>query len=242
MGTVVVALLLGYWFFYHTVRGGSFAVYIFGGIHAPLSVKWECAPITDLRVEKKFTLPLLFDEETKNELRGFWYYSYFRQCLYDHGYDFNGNAVPKSDLTLRGLTSTYTNPYGGFSFTMLQNGVQDVDNKLDVDFNDNLFVSLLTVAGETLQVHTFLKDPDYTTFTQIEENLKHLSMSTADIKSKEVVENGNGVRMLRVHETDGTEGIVFMTPALHVIHIFGPETLNATINEIASSLALIPTE
>jgi len=231
--TVLIAMLIGYWFFYHTVRGGAFAVYIFGGIHAPLSVKWECGAITDANVEKKFMLPLLFDEKTKNELRGFWYYSYFRQCLYNNGYDFSGNVVPDSNIS----ENTYSNSYGGFSFSVPEKTTLTSDNKLDVDFHDQLLVSTLTMGSETLFIHAYLKNDDFKTFDDLKTNLQYISLSKADIENSDIVKNAQGAEVLRVRDIEGTEGIVFLTPSLHVVYIFGGPTLKGTLDVIASSIS-----
>lgn len=230
----LIAGIIGYWFTMHTVRGSSFALYVIGGWHAPLGVKWKCAAKTDLTVDKKFTLPLLFDQKTKNELKGFWYYSYYRQCLYDSGYDFKGNAIPKSTIT----EGVYTNPYGGFSFSVPVNTSLMSDNVLDVDFHDQLLVSMLKTDKAELSVHMYLKDTDITTFINLSDTLKNISLQTAPINAREIFENANGLQLLRVTDTDGTEGIIFMTPDLHIVHIFGPLSLKNLIDAIALNLTV----
>ena len=74
---IVVIFGGGYWFLMHTARGGSLALYaIGGGRGAPAAVHLACAVETDPRVNSKFELPLAFDDATKDQLKGFWYYSY----------------------------------------------------------------------------------------------------------------------------------------------------------------------
>jgi hypothetical protein len=219
----------------HTVRGSSFALYAVGGWHAPIATKWHCAMETDINVDKKFTLPLLFDEDTKNELKGFWYYSYYRQCLYNNGYDFKGNPIPKSTI----IDITYSNPYGEFSFPVPPHTTLTTDNTLNVDNHDKLLVSTLTIGNEVLTIHTFLRDEDFTSFESLKNNLQHISLSTADIENSDAIKNANGVDVLRVRDTEGTEGVVFLTPSLHVVYIFGASQLKDTIDTITEGLSTL---
>ncbi len=230
--TLIVALLLGYWFFMHTVRGSSFAVYIIGGWNAPLGVKWKCGAETDIAVDKKFELPLLFDKETKDELRGFWYYSYFRQCLYDAGYDFKGNPIPESVIT----DGVYTNTYGGFSFTVAGDATLLSSNRLDVDFHDQLLVSTIGTGGSTLFIHTYLKVDDFKTFEDLQKNLAHISVSRAGIETSTTKNNAHGIDFLRIRDEDNTEGIVFLTKDQHVVYLYGSSEISTTLDAIETSL------
>ena len=235
VGSIIIAVMMTYWFFYHTVRGSSFAVYIFGGWHAPLSVKWECGPITDLNVEEKFNRPLKFDQKTINDLKGFWYYSFFRQCLFDRGFDFKGNKVPESTIQ----ESTYTNPYGGFSFAVPLGTTLASSNKLDVNFHDQLLTSDLNVGGNSIFVHVYLKSEDFKTFSDLEQKTEYISLlNKVAIEDKATLDNPHGVQILRVRDVEQTEGVIFLTPDLHVVVVFGPAQLKDTIDTIASSITI----
>lgn len=232
-----LVILVGYIFFAHTNRGSSYALYMFGGWHAPIQTKWSCGKQTDVRVAEKFTLPLLFDEETKDELRGFWFYSYYRQCLFDNGYDFSGNAIPKSFISKQNGIDTYTNTYGGFYFVIPENAVLIKDNTLDVDFDDQLLVSLMALGSDTLNIHVYLKEAEFKSITDIQAELEHLSLSSADISSKEIRKNSNGVSVIRARENTGNEGIVFITQNHAVVHIFASNSHIDVIDMVEKSLA-----
>ncbi len=158
---IILVLGAGYLFFTKTNRGSSWALYAIAGRHAPLSVKMSCAKETDERVATKFSLPLKFDTKTKNELRGFWYYSYYRGCLFKNGFDFSGNPIPSSTITPQtGKTTQYANPYVGITLSVPQGTIIATDNVLDVDFDDRLHVSQLTFPNGTLVINAYKKVTD----------------------------------------------------------------------------------
>jgi hypothetical protein len=158
---IIFIVFLGYWFFTKTNRGSSWALYAIAGWNAPFSVKTACATKTDANVSKKFELPLKFDEKTKNELRGFWYYSYYRQCLHKAGYDFSGNPIPPSVITQgAGEITQYSNPYSGITLTVPTGTTITTDNTLDVNFDDRLYVSQLTLPQGLLTINAYKKVED----------------------------------------------------------------------------------
>lgn len=240
-GVVLIVALFGYWFFMHTIRGSSIAVYVIGGWHAPIGVKFACAQETDARVKTKFMLPLLFDEATKDQLRGFWYYSYYRGCLFAHGYDFSGNPVPKSSISVQGTTSTYTNAYGGFSFDLLGTFSLDTDNVLNVDWDDQLFVSKLSSHTLSFTVDTHLKHEHFTSFEDIANTYAQHPFSTTTILSSEIRTTATDAQVLYVYEADGVTRLVFISDTGHIVDIHGSDMSEALIQNIISSLTIFPT-
>ena len=240
LAMAAVVLVAAYFFFMHTVRGGSISLCVVGGWGAPIETRWKCAAITDLNVDEKFTLPLDFDQSAKDALKGFWYYSYYRQCLFDNGYDFSGDAVPPSKLVPVGEEMQYKNTYGGFSFSVPKNSVILHDNKLDVDFNDKLLVSALDVGGGTLTVHTYLKDDDYKTIADLNEKLTKLTFESPTIEEKEIIKSDDSLEMLRVRDASGIEGLVYINPDGHVVFVMGSKSMQSMIDGIGQSLKVFP--
>ena len=233
---VLGVLLSSYWYFGHTVRGGSISLYVVGGWHTPLKVKWGCAQETDQRVVTKFELPLNFDQTSKNELKGFWYYSYYRQCLYNHGYDFSGNPVPPSTVTLTSGVSLYTNQYGGFSITAPDTVTINSDNLLNVDDNDQLLTSLLTVGTTSIGVHVYLTPEDFPTYESILNTMETLPQSLTPLVSKQENVSMNGTKFVRATDAEGAEGFIFLTPSNHLVYVFGESITKNTINALSQSV------
>lgn len=206
---------VGYWFFMHTNRGSSLALYAFGGLHAPLSVKWECAMTTDLWVEEKFSLPLAFDEKTKDSLRGFWYYSYYRQCLFDHGYDFDGRQVPQSTL---GSGGDYTNPYLGISFTLPTTLSLVTDNKLDVDLNDKKIFSSFVNDNAAVAIHAYLPNDEIPSVEDATKKFSELDGTASPIETTERIMQ-NDHELMKLTQADGTKSVMFMTPEKSVVQV-----------------------
>lgn len=222
LGIAIVAVVLGsgYWFFMYTVRGGSFALYTIGGLNAPASVHWACAHETNPRVDAKFELPLAFDEKTKGELKGFWYYSYFRECLFRHGYDFKGNDIIPSLLSKSNGVLKYKNPYVGFGFTVFSEAEFYIDNALNVDYDDSLLFSTLKMATTTLIIEAYTKHDYFKSFGDIESSYAAHPFSKKQITSTTVLKNAQGIDVLLVKEDDTTTRVVFMAKDGHVINMY----------------------
>ncbi len=217
---VILLLVVGYWFFGTTVRGGSITLYTIGGWGAPLSVKWDCAQETDIDVEEKFELPLAFDTETKNELKGYWYYSYFRQCLHKAGYDFGGDLIPPSSLTASAIDSQrYENAYRGFSFSIPDGFTLASDNVLDVDWSSTLVTSVLFSPDTSIAVHAYEPDLEYPSLDALFEKLPRLSGTTSDVVARERMLTQHGVEYLYIEQDDGIFGGVFLAPNGNIVHV-----------------------
>lgn len=128
-----------------------FGLYAFMGLKAPLPVKYSCILQSNQQVTQKFTQPLAFDVTSKNALREFWHYSYFRQCLHKRGFDSKGNKLSPSLVT----SKTYSNPQANLTLNAVNPTIQS-DNILDVDYDDRLLLSQLVLSDKpvTLAVYT----------------------------------------------------------------------------------------
>jgi hypothetical protein len=228
----IVLVLLGtvaYWFFMHTNRGSSWALYAFAGIRAPLDVKIACAHSTDARVAKKFQLPLDFTEDAKDALRGFWYYDYYRECLYKHGYDFSGRRI---ESTFFGQ-GTYTNRFAGFSLVVPASASLTSDNALDVDYDDHLYTSELNLGTGTVVIHAYLKDNKQTFVDSIEQ----ISALEETIVSQTPLVNPQGMRVIEFTGANGTRGIAFKTPDDWAVYVFSTDAGRAVIASLSASLS-----
>lgn len=235
-----IILCAAIYFFTQTARGGSYTLYFFAGWHAPLDVKLACVKETDKRVEDKFMLPLNFDKEAKDGLKGFWYYSYYRSCLYDHGYDFSGNKLTMSSIKeVPDGEILYTNGQANIAFLVTKDSEIIRDNKLNVDMDDRLLISELSIGNTHIFVHTYLKNDDILSFEDLEARTEHLSGTTGTIITETINKNGYNVDLLHIIQDDNMQGIVLITPEKHIIHIFGDSAPETTLEEIANTIFFI---
>jgi hypothetical protein len=239
VSTVAVVSLAGYWFFFKTLRGNSLALYAVGGWNAPLSIRYNCGKQTDAAVYEKFLRPLKFDEPTKDLLKNFWYYSYYRDCLYKHGYDFKGNPVPKSSIVVAGATAVYSNNNAGFTFTVPPETTITTDNALDVDFDDYLLASTLQTKNGLIQVHYYTKITQYENFDVLNEKFQSIPTTNGKVVSKTIAQIKDGTKDLHVTQDDGNRGFVAQTAAGHVIVVFGQEAVQDAITSIENSLQML---
>ena len=234
----ILILIALYLFFMKTNRGSSIALYVVGGFGAPIATRFECAKETDVLVAKKFLNPPNFGKKAIDGLKGFWYYSYYRQCLYQNGFDFNGTPIPASSVRSSGV---YTNPLAGITFT-LQHAMIVADNVIDVDDDDRLRATKLQIPEGTIFVNTYLKNNDILNFEELVGAPKMTPTVQGNLLTQVITKNNQGIDMLEVSQDNDTVGFLFMTPEKHVIYIYGATTLKSTIDHIESSVAYITKE
>lgn len=223
---LAIILLLAvflYWFFMKTNRGSSLALYAFAGWRAPLDIRFRCGGETDKLVAEKFAQPLKFDKKTTNELRGFWYYSYYRGCLFKNGYDFSGKAVPKSSVENTQAGAVYKNPYAGFQFSTPKSAVLKTSNNLDVNFDDRILVSELEQNNIKITVRVFLRNADYLSLLDIFQKPEGILVKAGKIAGGEInqTKNKNNVETLRLVQENGTTNLFAITRDKKIIYIFG---------------------
>ncbi len=150
----VTLVLLLIWIVFK-VRLTVLGLYVALGMHAPVSIRYECAKQADSLVHDKFQLPLAFDQASKDGLREFWHYSFYTGCLQNHGYDHYGNPVPRSSVT----DTEFINAFGAFALPIANAKILS-DNQVDVAYDDRLILSEIVSVGKTYSVGWYKKfDP-----------------------------------------------------------------------------------
>lgn len=206
-----------------------------------MSIRWDCAKNTDALVAEKFTLPLNFDKKTKDELRGFWYYSYYRQCLYQHGFDFHGNPVPASTLSAGSVGTLYTNPYAHLQFQLPAQAVLLTDNELRVDFDDRLFVSKIQMPTGDIQVDYYIGNEDFQSIADITDHPEKIEpLRTSAITHLSTSSNPQSIELVSIKQQNGFVSIVFMTPQKNLVHILAPSGAAKILEMTAQSLSFTP--
>ena len=228
--------LAGYWFFMKTLRGNSLVLYAVGGWHAPLNVRVACARETDGKVVEKFSKPLNFDKESKNLLKNFWYYSFYRGCLFRYGYDFKGNSVPSSEIS----NNEYTNPYAGINFLLPANSTLLKDNELNVELDDRLFTSEIQTDQGIIFVQFYTKHDIYDSQEHINANFQNVPNTTGKVIEKTAGILPSGAGDFHITQDDGNIGIVFLAPENHLIIIYGNSQLSQYLMEIEQNFVLSP--
>lgn len=221
-----------------TNRGSSLALYIAGGWHAPLSIRWDCGQETDRRVKEKFLLPLEFDRASKNLLRGFWYYSYYRECLFKQGYDFKGNPIPISNLSVTDSGTEYVNPFADIQFKILRNDLKIVtDNELNVDIDDRLHISKLKSDSDEIEIKTYITKTDPESLKDVLVQFEKISAEDSALLHQAITEKSNS--KFKITQSDGSPALIFFTPNNHIIYISASrENKEKIIEEINSSILL----
>ncbi len=237
---IIFIILLVFFYLTQTTKGGSYALYIAGGWHAPISVKIRCAEETNLRVDNKFKLPLLIDEKSKDKLKGFWYYSYYKECLHNAGYDFSGNKILNSIIEFVNGEFIYKNIISGIYFVMPKGAEIVRDNILNVDFDDRLLISTLKVNKDSnIFIHTYINNKDLKNFNDVDAKLSHISTTNGKIIDKIYRRNSYSVDFIELRQDDGMYGFIFFTPDGYFINIFGDQSIEKIMNDIMQTVQFI---
>jgi hypothetical protein len=215
---LLVLLGLLYFFFMQTNRGSSLALYIASGWHAPINIRWNCGQETDKRVEEKFLLPLEFDQASKDLLRGFWYYSYYRECLFKQGYDFKGNPIPTSNLSITDSETKYINPFADIQFNILRNDFKIVtDNELNVDIDDRLHISKLKSDTGEIEIKTYITKTDSESLKDVLVQFGKISAEDKILLNQAITQKSKSI--FKITQSDESPALVFLTPNSHIIYI-----------------------
>ena len=232
--TITLILGITIFFFTSTLKGRSLSLYAVGGWGAPLTTRLSCASKTNERVDEKFLQPLNFDKKSKNAIKEFWYFSYYKECLFEEGYRFNGEAVPSSSL----VDAIYINNFAGIKFTIPKNATLTQNNVLDVEFDSRLYRSEITSEESSIFIHTYLEHEDFKTETDLSNNLEHFSTTEGSILEKETIISAENVNLIKINQDDGMNGIAFITSEGHVVHIFGEHIPEQDLETIINTLTL----
>lgn len=224
-----------------THDGRVLGLYSFAALRAPFDAKMTCAKETNIRVADKFEAPLNFDEDSKNALREFWHFSYYRECLFKAGYDFYGKPIEPASLTAAAdgsQTYTYKNPFAGIQFTTDQPTTLVYSNITNPDLDDYTIASLLMVAGEPISVHF---DRSYKQATTEEFTAAFAGFESKEGFTSETLERLPDAPGNILHYADGDLiGYVVHFPQDHIVTIYGQKTAEPTLDKIASTLQVLP--
>jgi hypothetical protein len=214
-------------------------MYVFGGFGAPIALKSTCAKESDKKVDQKFALPLDFDKDSKNALREFWHFSYYRACLFEEGYDFSGNVIKPSTITRHDDGSLYTNYFGGIAFAVPGDTIIIEDNSTNPDLEDRRITSVLKIGEHEVTVLAYRSFDDIDSFDELEDGFMGFSTSTGDIVEKVVRTNQQGANVLSAYQDDGLFGFASVTKKGRIIKVFGKKLPKELLELIESSLVSI---
>jgi hypothetical protein len=238
---LAIAVVLGvlYAFGTYTYSGRVSGLYVFGGFFAPVGVKYECTKESLALVEEKFMLPLDFDALSKQQLREFWHFSYYRACLFRAGYDFGGNVIAPSELTPSTDSLHYRNYFAGIDMKVPNGTIISVDNITNPDIEDRLIASQLLVNGATVYVYAYRSYDDADTYDALALSFTHFATSTGEIVGGKVPADTPTVRAFTATDSTGLSGFVTRSPKGRVIQVFGENMSSETITQLLSSLSFI---
>lgn len=236
--TLVVSLaisLVAYLYFAHTTRGKVLSLYAFGSFKAPISQKITCAKQTDQKVQNKFTLPLDFDQDSKNALREFWHFSYYRACLFEAGYDFYGNKIAFSSITKTNNETRYQNNFSKISFAVPNNAIIVSDNSVNPDLDDYIITSIIRVDDYEIIVQADRSKKDVTSLSELEDKFTGFATTSAAIVDRKQTTNQAGSAILAIHQEDAMFGFLTLNPEHLAITVYGEKLPKSLLDMIESS-------
>lgn len=233
--TIIVAGSL--WLNY-THEGRILGLYTFAAFKAPLTNKITCAQVTNARVEDKFLLPLNFDQASKDALREYWHFSYFRECLFKAGYDFYGNKIAPTEVSEMNGVQEYKNYFADISLQSNTPITIVKDNVTNPDFDDYIIASQLSLDGKlfTINYDRSYKVKDISTLEPI----------FAGFESKEKFTSPNLKKVssprpdVLTYEDGNLFGYVLVIPNDHIVTIYGDLGSKETLESIVHSITILP--
>jgi hypothetical protein len=220
-----------------THNGKVVSLYAFGAFKAPLETKVSCIKSSNQKVQDKFSAPLNFDEDSKNGLREFWHFSYYRACLFAAGYDFYGNKIGQTELVQKGDLYEYKNPFAHVSFLVPKDTVMALTNAINPDLDDYLIANELRVGNDDVFVYM---DRSYKV-----DNMAALADAYAGFEAKKgfksdtlsPVANTASSSNMAAYEDGTLYGYVILFPNSHIVKLFGDRSAKNTIDAMAASYA-----
>lgn len=195
-------------------------LYAFMGMYAPIKVRTDCIKTSVFRVKQKFTLPLQFDAHSKNALRQYWHYSYYHECLQNHGYDVTGRPLSPSSITPEANKFNYHNPQAGFSLIGIDSAEMKSDNQINSDYDTRLLLSNLVINGQPLTVAAYQTHDQIDDLASAQQYMKYFPTTEGKIIASTMSAALTGVPYLFLEQDDNHQGIVVMS-ANHPIIFFG---------------------
>lgn len=233
----ILLLIFGALWMNYTHQGRVFGLYAFAAFKTPLDIKMRCIEETNDRVYEKFLLPLAFDEESKNALREYWHFSYYRQCLFKAGYDFYGAPIPPTELTAVNDTYVYKNHFTDISFTTATTTSIVYDNTTDPDNDDYTVGSQLLIGSETVTVN-FDRSYKVKDLAALEPIFAGF-VEKIDFTSPTLVKLPSPRPDILAFENTDQFGYVLIIPDNHIITIYGKNSARSTIESLVDSITII---
>jgi hypothetical protein len=240
--TCTLVAILGsslYTYSTQTVRGRVLTMYAGGGFFAPVGTKIACAKQTDQKVAEKFTLPLNFDQESKDLLREFWHFSYYRACLFDAGYDFGGRKVAHSEIIEESGKLIYKNHFAKISFEVPAGTTIVTDNITNPDIDDYVITSSLQVGTDVVIVQADRSKKSVADLKELEAGFTGFATTSATVLGKSYRTSQTGSAILAAHQDDAQFGFLSFTPNKLAISIYGKMLPQPLLDMIESSFTFI---
>jgi hypothetical protein len=222
-----------------TVRGRVLTMYTGGGFFAPVGTKVSCAKETDQKVAQKFTLPLNFDQDSKDMLREFWHFSYYRACLFEAGYDFGGRKVSHSEIIDENGKLIYKNHFAKISFEVPPGTTILTDNVTDPDMDDYVIASSLQVGTDVVIVQADRSKKSVADLKELEAGFTGFATTSATVLGKNYMTSQTGSAILAAHQDDAQFGFLSFTPNKLAISIYGKLLPQPLLTMIESSFTFI---
>ena len=186
-------------------------MYAFAAKGAPAGTKWLCVRQSRQRVAEKFDHQFKLPPDAIKALKQFWYYSLYRECLFQQGYDFDGTPVPESYIAGR----VYHNLWGKFSFVVPAQSRILTDNQLDAERDDRRYQSQLQL-GPVIVNLSYYRTYDYEDITELAEELALFTEPPSRVIKLSQLPNQSG---WLVRQKDLT-GLLFVKDQ-QVVHLYG---------------------
>ena len=227
-------------FLNYTYHGHIAGLYAFAAFKAPFDVKTNCIKTTKQKVTDKFALPLAFDEDTKNELREFWHFSYYRACLFEAGYDFYGNKVQPSEIATVDGTTRYINHFMHISFSVPGGTTIIADNLVNPDIDDYVITAKLQTGDHTIIVQADRSYKEVKTLDELAEKFTGFATTTATLIGKQSSTNQAGAAILAAHQENGQFGFITLNPEKFAVTVYGEMLPAELLSQIESSFTFLP--
>ncbi|MCB9810836.1 MAG: hypothetical protein H6779_00955 [Candidatus Nomurabacteria bacterium] len=234
---IAVFLIVLYVLASFTHTGRVWSLYFLAAPKAPLAVKYDCIKETNQKVYDKFLLPLEFDEVSKNDLREYWHFSYYRACLFKAGYDFWGNEIPPTSLLQKDSHTEYTNYFADISLTLPPQTKLALDNEVNPDHDDYIIASILELDGNEIYIN-------------VDRSYKPANMATLknefagfqsqkDFKSPDLVFQSETKENVAAFSDGKLYGYVVLIPNRHIVKIYTDKDGSETLDQIMTTFKTI---
>jgi len=235
---LIILALVALLCFLNLTRTRTASMYLFMARSTPWNIKWECIKKTESQVNQKFTLPLQFDKTSKNALREFCHYSYFRSCLNNNGYDIHGQPIPQKNISQTNSQFVYSNPQAKVTISSSSPIQILTNNQLNPDYDDRILMSEISIDNQPLNLHVYTKHDDIHDLNSAASLIKHFSTTQGNISDLSQLTNQANIPYLFIQQSDYISGILFVTPDNRIVELFSNKQSNEFFNKLANQITL----